>query len=189
MTKLTNTLYMIVVLLAFGAAQSANAQIHTSSASLAKDPSVQAPAVQVAAPVPSSVAHYGYKSSQDYRQPSQNGAGASYRVISPITKRPQISGASTGSLSGFGTASNVGSRRGNTVSLSSRTLGNVNDDDEFIPGNEEGQGKDPYNNNGEGDPYAGGVTGIPVGSATLPLILLLFAYAAFIAVRKARKEA
>lgn len=175
MKKLTNTLYMIIAVLAIVASQSATAQLHTtSSASLATEPTAVAPAATVAAPTHSSVAHYGYKSSHDYSLSTRNGVGTSYRVIPSLGKAPQISGASAGSLTGFGTASNTTSRVVGSVSLSGSSVNNsvAGGEGEWVP---------------DGSPFPGGV--VPVGSATLPLLLMLFAYAAFLAVRKARKEA
>lgn len=188
MKKLTNTLYMIIAVLAIAASQTATAQIHTtSSATLAKEPTATMQNVASA-----KVGHYGYTSTQKYDRSAQTGAGASYRVISPVGKQGKISPATAATLSGFSSSNTAkGNRFTNTITMSKGGITNmgVADDDEFIPGQDDGQGKDPYNNNGEGDPYAGGVTGVPMGNGTMALALLLLAYAAFIAVRKNRKEA
>lgn len=175
MTKLTNTLYMIIAVLAIVASQSATAQLHTtSSASLATEPTAVAPAADVAPVQTAKVGHYGYTSSQSYT-PSATSGSSSAPVVSPVAKQGKLAGG-VSAQNVFGSSSEkFSTRQTNSVAPLENTVNNSvvgGLGDEFTP---------------PGNPYPGGV--VPVGNGTWALALLLLAYAAFIAVRKARKEA
>jgi len=175
MKKLTNTLYMIIVLLMFGAAQSAPAQIRTtSSASLAQEPTAT-----ISAPAQSNVGHYGYKSGQTYTPTIQNRNNSATPVVSPIRKSSQAnSGIITGASATAGSSSlnqnSIGSGRMTNVFTDGTVVANgafLTGDDDVVPGGG----------------YAGGV--VPMGNTVVPLIILLLCYCLFLLVRgDARKD-
>lgn len=170
MKKLTNTLYMIIAVLAMVASQSATAQIRTtSSATLAKEPTAQVQGVESA-----NVGHYNYKSGQVYTPTMSRSNGALAPAAAPARQGKVIS--TNLPTSGVFTKSgeSFSNHMTNSVTAIDASVNNsvVGGQGEWTP---------------EGNPFPGGV--VPVGNGTWALALLLLAYAAFIAVRKARKEA
>jgi len=180
MKKLTNTLYMIIVLLMFGAAQSATAQIRTtSSASLTQEPTAaslaQEPTATISAPAQSNVGHFGYKSGQTYTPTIQGRSNSAAPVVSPVG-RPKVSGGFASQT--LGSSKDLGSRNTNSVSLSNGGIISNGPGGAILPPGEGGE-----------DPLPGGTTVVPMGNTVVPLIILLLCYALFLLVRgDARKD-
>lgn len=171
--KKLNIILNICAVLLFVAAQSATAQLRTSSAALAKDPTAQAPAATVAPVTTTTVGHYGYTSSQSY-SPTVGRQNTSAPVFSPVGKKANPVGRiSTTSSARFSTQ-----QTGSIALGSGSGIRNGAADDEFIPEGDGGK-----------NPYAGGVTPAPVGNGLLALLVLLLAYASFLLIRsKVRKD-
>lgn len=175
MKKLTNTLYMIIAVLAIAASQTATAQIHTtSSATLAKEPTAT---MQNAASA--NVGHYGYKSAQVYT-PTVGRASNAYTPVAAPARQGKVVSNNLPTAGVFTKSGETFSNRmtNSLTPVGASTIYGADSNKPLIPGGDNGE-----------DPFAGGVTDVPVGNGTMALALLLLAYAAFIAVRKNRKEA